>query len=61
MMNLLAPFLSVVGLVASFFGFCFALFCGQAWVLWLTGCGVTLMVAGQVMNAVQDSKKNWYW
>ena len=37
MMNLLAPFFSVVGLVASFFGFCFALFCGQDWVLWLTG------------------------
>lgn len=50
MMHPVDAFLACVGGVVAFFGFCLALFCSQAWVVWTAGVGTALLVLGQGLD-----------
>ena len=65
MMHPVDTFLACVGGVVAFFGFCLALFCSQAWVVWMAGVGTALLVLAQGLDKWREWKRkeascNWW-
>lgn len=50
MMHPVDTFLACVGGMITFLGLCLALFCSQAWVVWMTGVGTALLVLSQGLD-----------
>lgn len=56
MMHPVDTFLACVGGVIAFLGFCLALFCSQAWVIWTAGVGVALLCIAQGLDQWRERK-----
>lgn len=65
MMHPVDTFLACVGGLIAFLGFGLALFCSQAWVVWMAGVGTALLVLGHGLDKWREWKHkqasyNWW-
>lgn len=65
MMHPVDQLISVLGFVLSAIGLCAGLLCCQAWVTWLAGSGVSMMLVGQGLDKWREWKReqanrNWW-
>lgn len=59
MMHPVDTFLACVGGVVAFLGFCLALFCSQAWVVWMAGAGTALLVLAEGLDRWRAAGRDW--
>jgi UDP-N-acetylmuramyl pentapeptide phosphotransferase/UDP-N-acetylglucosamine-1-phosphate transferase len=65
MMHPVETFLACVGGTVAFLGFCLALFCSQAWVVWMAGVGTAVLALTQGLDKWREWKHkqascNWW-
>lgn len=59
MMRPVDTFLACVGGLIAFLGFGLALFCSQAWVVWMAGVGTALLVLAQGLDRWRTVSRRW--